>query len=208
MPPTDAPTDRTSSDARRRRAASALEALLEGNRRYAAGALLDSKHSVERRKEVAAAQHPKAVVIGCVDARVPPELVLGQGVGDLLTVRTAGQSLSGVALGSLEFGVRSLGVPLVVVLGHTSCGAVLAAIGDDHLTGHLGELIGEVAARLVDVVGDDPIKATGGNLQATVGALRELGTMEYEGDPAHVVGLLYDLDTGLVEVHDDAGLLA
>lgn len=193
---------------RRRAAADALRKLVEGNKRFAAGGLIDNKLTVERRSAMVDEQHPHAVVIGCVDSRVPPEVVLGQGVGEILTVRTAGQALSGVALGSIEFGARSLGVPLVVVLGHTNCGAVLAAIREDHITGHLGELIGEVAARLVDVVGDDPIKATGGNLQATVDALRKLGTLEHGGHPAHVVGLLYDLRTGLVEVHDDDGLLA
>jgi carbonic anhydrase len=193
---------------RRAAAARALERLIQGNRRFAAGGLLDDKITPERRAEAAGEQNPKAVVLGCVDARVPPELVLGQGIGDLLTVRTAGQSLSGVALGSLEFGVRQLGVPLVVVLGHTSCGAVLAAIGGGPITGHLGELIGEVAGRLVDVVGDDPIRATGGNVEATVRALRELGTLEYGSDAAHVVGMVYDLQTGLVTVVDDAGLLA
>lgn len=193
--------------ARRAAAAEALQALLDGNRRFAVGGLIDTKMSVEERTELVAGQHPRAVVLGCVDSRVPPEVVLGQGIGDLLTVRTAGQSLSGVALGSIEFGARSLGVPLVVVLGHTHCGAVLAAIGDHDLTGHLGELIGEVAARLVDLVGNDPIGATGGNLRATVDALRRLGTLEYRGDPAHVVGLLYHLETGLVTVEDDAGLL-
>lgn len=198
----------TTAESRRDAAVDALKRILEGNRRFAAGGELENELSLEQRAQMVHEQHPVAVVIGCVDSRVPPELVLGQGVGDLLTVRTAGQSLSGVALGSIEFGVRSLGVPLVVVLGHTNCGAVLAAIRDDHITGHLGELIGEVAARLVDVVGDDPIKATGGNLRATVDALRRLGTLEHGGLPAHVVGLLYDLETGLVEVHDDDGLLA
>ena len=197
----------TSAD-RRAEASKALRELLEGNQRFAAGGLLDNKLNASDRRASADEQHPKAVVIGCVDSRVPPEIVLGQGVGDLLTVRTAGQSLSGVALGSIEFGICSLGVPLMVVLGHTNCGAVLAAIRDDDITGHLGELIGEVAARLVDVVGDDPIKATGGNLKATVAALRELGTLVYEGHPAHVVGLLYDVHSGRVEVTDDGGLLS
>ncbi|HMS90217.1 MAG TPA: carbonic anhydrase [Acidimicrobiales bacterium] len=194
--------------ARRQVAVEALQSLLDGNRRFAVGGLIDTKMSVDERAALVAGQHPRAVVLGCVDSRVPPEVVLGQGIGDLLTVRTAGQSLSGVALGSIEFGARSLGVPLVVVLGHTHCGAVLAAIGDHDLTGHLGEMIGEVAARLVDLVGADPIGATGGNLQATVDALRKLGTLSYEGDHAHVVGLLYHLETGLVTVEDDGGLFA
>jgi len=192
---------------RREAAAAALANLLDGNRRFAAGGLVDNKMSVAERSALVAGQHPRAVVLGCVDSRVPPEVVLGQGIGDLLTVRTAGQSLSGVAIGSIEFGARALGIPLVVVLGHTHCGAVLAAMGDHDLTGHLGDLIGDVAARLVDLVGDDPIRATGGNLQATVDALRHFGTIERDGDPAHVVGLLYHLDTGLVTVEDDDGLL-
>jgi carbonic anhydrase len=193
--------------ARRAAAVEALQALVDGNRRFAVGGLIDTRMSVNERAALVAGQHPRAVVLGCVDARVPPEVVLGQGIGDLLTVRTAGQSLSGVALGSIEFGARRLGVPLVVVLGHTHCGAVLAAIGDHDLTGHLGEMIGEVAARLVDLVGADPIGATGGNLQATVDTLRKLGSLEYQGDPAYVVGLLYHLETGLVTVEDDGGLL-
>lgn len=190
-----------------RRAATALEGLLAGNRRFAAGIDVDTTMTPERRQALVAGQDPDAVVLGCVDARVPPEVVLGQGVGDLLTVRTAGQSLSGVAIGSIEFGVTVLDIPLVVVLGHTGCGAVLAAMGERDLTGHLGELLGEVAARLVDVVGDDPVRATGGNLQATVDALRDIGILVTSEGPAFVVGLLYDLATGEVTVTDDAGLL-
>lgn len=186
----------------------ALGELLEGNRRFAAGTPRDHVVPADRRLQLVDAQEPIAVVLGCVDARVPPEVILDQGVGDLLTVRTAGHSLAGVALGSIEFGVRVLAVPLVVVLGHTGCGAVLAAMGDDHHDGHLGVLTGEVAGRLVDVVGDDPVRATGANLQGTVDALRHLGTLVIGTDPALVVGLLYDLATGEVTVTDDAGLLA
>jgi carbonic anhydrase len=123
-------------------------------------------------------------------------------------VRTAGHSLAGVALGSIEFGVRKLGVPLVVVMAHTGCGAVLAALSKDPSDGHLGELTGEVAGRLASVVGDDPVGATGANLGATVEVLRSLGTLTTPaGHDAYVVGLLYDMGTGEVEVVDDAGLL-
>ena len=123
-------------------------------------------------------------------------------------MRTAGQSLSGVAMGSLEFGVQVLGTPLLVVLGHTQCGAVLAAISENHPSGYLGDLIGEIAERLVDLVGDDPMQATGGNLRATVDALRRFDLRSGDGDPAHVVGLLYDLATAEVTVLDEDGLLA
>lgn len=193
---------------RRKLAADGLRTLTEGNRRFVDGDMLVHSVSEMMRMQHLQKQEPIAVVLGCVDARVPPEVILDQGVGDVLTVRTAGQALSGVALGSIEFGVRALGVPLVVVLGHTNCGAVLAAIEGENITGYLGELIGEVAVRLVDLVGDDPVKATGGNLQATVDTLRKLGSLEYEGHDAHVVGVLYDMATGKISVEDDAGLLA
>lgn len=194
--------------ARRDDARDALVSLLAGNERFAAGEPLDATDT-SRRAALVDGQAPKAIVLGCVDSRVPPEVVFGQGVGDLLTVRTAGQSLSGVAVGSLEFGTHVLDAPLLVVLGHTGCGAVLAAIAEDHPTGYLGELIGEIAERLIDIVGDkDPMTATGGNLDATVDALRRFDLRSSEGDPVHVVGAMYDLATGKVTVHDDDGLLS
>lgn len=190
-------------------ARAALDALIQGNERFVAEHPQPRPLSAADREAFVAAQAPMAVLLGCVDSRVPPEVVLDMGVGDLLTVRTAGQSLAGVALGSIEFGVRVLGVPLVVVLGHTGCGAVLAALKDDHPDGHLGELTGEVADRLVGVVGKDPVRATGANIEATVAALRALDTLATpEGYQAFVVGMLYDLASGRVTVTDDAGLRA
>ena len=201
--------DPTSPDHARAAASAALERLLAGNHRFADGTPEVRAMTEADRHALLAGQDPHAVVLGCVDSRVPPEVVLDQGVGDLLTVRTAGQSLTGVALGSIEFGVRGLGIPLVVVLGHTGCGAVLAALSDDHADGHLGDLTGEVAGRITQVIGDDPVRATGANLDATVDALRSLGTLVTpEGDRAFVVGLMYDMASGLVSVSDDAGLSA
>ena len=197
----------TTSEQARDSAADSLRSLVAGNRRFADGTPAPHILSESDREALLAGQHPIAVLLGCVDARVPPEQVLDQGVGRLLTIRTAGQSLAGVALGSIEFGVRVLGIPLVVVLGHTGCGAVLAALSDDQADGHLGDLTSEVANRLHDVVGSDPVRATGANLDATVAALRELGSLVTpDGDEAFVVGLLYDLASGLVTVSDDAGL--
>jgi carbonic anhydrase len=199
----------TTSAAATDRAKRALQALLDGNRRFSTGAPETHVVTPGEREALLAGQDPVAVVLGCVDARVPPEVVMDQGVGDLFTVRTAGHSLAGVALGSLEFGVRKLGVPLVVVMAHTGCGAVLAALSADPIEGHLGELTGEVAGRLARVVGDDPVRATGANLEATVEALRALGTLQTpDGDDAYVVGLLYDMATGKLSITDDGGLLA
>ena len=200
MTPADAPAHRDA-------AAAALQALVEGNRRFATGAPNPHVVSEDERAALVDGQEPIAVLLGCVDSRVPPEVVFDQGVGDLLTVRTAGQSLAGVALGSIEFGVRVLALPLVVVMGHTGCGAVLAALDDNQPDGHLGELTGEVADRLTAVVGDDPVRATGANLAATVAALRSIdGLRRPDGTAPYVVGLLYDLATGVATVTDDAGL--
>ena len=198
----------TTSEQARDSAADSLRSLVAGNRRFADGTPVPHVLTGSEREALLGGQHPIAVLLGCVDARVPPEVVLDQGVGDLLTVRTAGQSLAGVALGSIEFGVRVLGLSLVVVLGHTGCGAVLAALSDDHADGHLGELTGEVADRLIEVVGADPVRATGANLDATVKALRAMpGLTTPAGHSPFVVGLLYDMATGEVTVTDDAGLL-
>jgi len=198
----------TTSEEARAAAAASLRELVAGNQRFASGAPVSHVLSASDRDALTEAQHPVAVLLGCVDSRVPPEVVLDQGVGDLLTVRTAGQSLAGVALGSIEFGVRVLGLSLVVVLGHTGCGAVLAALSDDHPDGHLGELTGEVADRLTEVVGADPVRATGANLDATVAALRALDSLATPaGHAPYVVGLLYDLGSGEITVTDDAGLL-
>ena len=191
------------------RAAAALARILDGNRRYAEGRPQPHVMTPAQREALLPAQDPFAIVLGCVDARTPPEVVMDTGVGDLFTVRTAGHSLAGVALGSLEFGVRKLGVPLVAVMAHSGCGAVLAALSADPIDGHLGELTGEVASRLANVVGHDPVGATGANLEATVAALRDLHTLVTpDGDEAFVVGLLYDMASGVIEVVDDAGLLA
>jgi carbonic anhydrase len=111
------------------RAQKALAALLAGNARFRAGHPRYPHRSPARRRKLAAGQHPTAAFFGCIDSRVPDETVLDQGLGDLLTIRTAGHTLDTAALGSLEFGVHQLKIPLIMVLGHESCGAVAAAIG-------------------------------------------------------------------------------
>ncbi|KOV63187.1 carbonic anhydrase [Streptomyces sp. MMG1121] len=123
-------------------AAAALGELLAGNARYAAGR---PRHPHGGR----AGQRPFAVVVGCVDFRLPPELVFDQGLGDLLCTGTAGQVLDEAVLGSVQYGVQELGIRLVLVLGHERCGAVAATL--EHLRtgaavpGHLELLVDEIA---------------------------------------------------------------
>ncbi len=128
----------------------ALARLMAGNGRYAAQRARRPNQTGRRRVEVAAGQHPFAIVLGCADSRVPPEIVFDQGLGDLFVVRVAGNIADDAAVGSLEYGVDHLGAPLILVLGHEGCGAVTAAIeavekGGD-LPGHLGAVVGPIRA--------------------------------------------------------------
>ncbi|MFG2292814.1 carbonic anhydrase [Streptomyces sp. NPDC048603] len=126
----------------------ALRELAAGNRRWRT---LHEKHPDETRtvrQALLGGQHPFAVVLGCVDSRVPPELVFDQGLGDLLTVRSAGEVLDEAVLGSIAYGVLELDIPLVVVLGHQSCGAVAAAVHADgsgaELPAHMQYLVDQI----------------------------------------------------------------
>ncbi|MEB3982658.1 carbonic anhydrase [Mycobacterium sp. 663a-19] len=106
----------------------AWKALKEGNERFVAGKPQHPSQSVEHRANLAAGQKPTAVVFGCADSRVAAELIFDQGLGDMFVVRTAGQVIDSAVLGSIEFAVTVLDVPLIVILGHDSCGAVKAAV--------------------------------------------------------------------------------
>ncbi|WP_374196665.1 carbonic anhydrase [Streptomyces sp. ISL-96] len=109
----------------------ALRELAAGNRRWRTFQQGHPHETPYVRQSLASGQHPFAVVLGCIDSRVPPELVFDQGLGDLMTVRSAGGVLDEAVLGSIAYGVLELGVPLILVLGHQSCGAVSAAVRAD-----------------------------------------------------------------------------
>ncbi|WP_030941770.1 carbonic anhydrase [Streptomyces sp. NRRL S-646] len=184
-------------------ARSALAELLAGNRRYATGGSRHPHESNGRRHALAAGQHPFAVVVGCIDSRVPPELVFDQGLGDLICIRTAGQVLDEAVLASIQYGVQELHIPLVLVLGHERCGAVAATL--DHLRtdapvpGHLELLVDEIAPaalRTRHLPGDWAEHTMRANTVWVRDAIR--------ADPAftsaHVTAARFDLDTGLVSL--------
>lgn len=106
----------------------AWKALKEGNERFVAGAPAHPSQSVEHRAALAEGQRPTAVVFGCADSRVAAEIIFDQGLGDMFVVRTAGHVIDSAVLGSIEYAVTVLGVPLIAVLGHDSCGAVKATM--------------------------------------------------------------------------------
>ncbi|MFF0885590.1 carbonic anhydrase [Streptomyces sp. NPDC003456] len=129
--------------------AEAWRELAAGNRRWRAYRERHPHEDPATRRTLTAGQHPFAVVLGCIDSRVPPELVFDQGLGDLMTVRTAGEVLDEAVLGSVAYGVLELGIPLVVVLGHQSCGAVRAAVEADasgtRLPAHMQYLVDRIS---------------------------------------------------------------
>jgi carbonic anhydrase len=107
---------------------SAWKALKEGNERFVAGKPVHPSQSIEHRAKLAKEQKPTAVLFGCADSRVAAEIIFDQGLGDMFVVRTAGHVIDSAVLGSVEYAVTVLNVPLVVVLGHDSCGAVKATL--------------------------------------------------------------------------------
>ncbi|HEX2400286.1 MAG TPA: carbonic anhydrase, partial [Mycobacterium sp.] len=106
----------------------AWKALKEGNERFVGGTPAHPSQSIEDRARLAKSQHPTAVVFGCADSRVAAEIIFDQGLGDMFVVRTAGHVIDSAVLGSIEYAVSVLNVPLIVVLGHNSCGAVQATL--------------------------------------------------------------------------------
>lgn len=148
-------------------------------------------------------QHPFAVVVGCIDSRVPPELVFDQGLGDLLCIRTAGQVLDEAVLASIQYGVEELRIPLVLVLGHERCGAVAATL--DHLRtgapvpGHLELLVDEIApaARRTRALPGDWAEHT---MRANTVWVRDAIRADPSFTSAQVTAARFDLDTGLVSL--------
>ncbi|MFJ7988645.1 carbonic anhydrase [Streptomyces sp. NPDC096351] len=184
----------------------ALRELEAGNRRWRTRHERHPHETLAVRRELVSGQHPFAVVLGCVDSRVPPELVFDQGLGDLLTVRSAGEVLDEAVLGSVAFGVLELGIPLVVVLGHASCGAVSAAVRADQTGERLPAHIQYLADRIRPAIDhaqegaarvDATISAQVRRVRAQLAAEPDLAGRVAEGRLA-VVGARYELSSQLV----------
>ncbi|MCK4413400.1 MAG: carbonic anhydrase [Candidatus Eisenbacteria sp.] len=120
-----------SHNASQTRAEEVLQALLEGNRRFQKGSPQHPRCRPTRRNDLLGGQHPIAAVLGCSDSRIPPEILFDQGLGDFFVVRVAGNVVGPFVLASLEYAAIHLETPLIVVLGHSSCGAIIAALASD-----------------------------------------------------------------------------
>ncbi|MFI2370694.1 carbonic anhydrase [Streptomyces sp. NPDC018833] len=128
--------------------ATALRQLAAGNRRWRTFHQQHPHETQALRETMVRGQHPFALILGCIDSRVPPELVFDQGLGDLMTVRSAGEVLDEAVLGSVAYGVLELDIPLVMVLGHQSCGAVTAAVRAEETGEELPAHIQYIADRI------------------------------------------------------------
>ncbi|MEU7524142.1 carbonic anhydrase [Saccharothrix sp. NPDC042600] len=196
--------------------AEAFDLLLTGNRRFVAGSPEHPNQDAARRAEIAPGQRPFAVLFGCSDSRLAAEIIFDRGLGDLFVVRTAGHVVGSEVLGSVEFGAEVLGCPLVVVLGHDSCGAVAAACaavdGGATPSGFVRDVVERVtpsvlAARAAGRVQADEILAE--HVRHTIDLLldrsRVLADRVAAGDTA-VVGLCYRLADGRADVVAARGL--
>ena len=186
-----------------------LRRLLEGNQRFVKGETTSPRRSPGDFRPLAEGQRPIAVIVGCADSRVPPELLFDQGVGDLFVVRVAGNFVRGAGppvKGSIEYGVAELGASLIMVLGHSECGAVKAAIkhmnDKDPLPGALGLLVNSIrpaVARAKGMPGDQLDNAIRANVAIGVEQLRGLHPIvapAVRRGQVKVVGAVYDLRTG------------
>lgn len=188
----------------------ALQRLVEGNARYVANEPINTDHSVGRTSR-SQGQQPFAAVVTCSDSRVVPELIFDQGPGDLFVVRVAGNFINEDGLASLEYGAAVLGIKAIVVLGHTSCGAVEAtikSIQDNALPpGHLPSLVNAIRPAVYDVMADNPADllaaatAQNARLNARKAETSELILADYHtsGQIRSVAGI-YDIATGKVEI--------
>lgn len=190
----------------------ALDTLMQGNWRFVDGRLKHEHQDAGRRKDLAQnGQHPFAIIFGCIDSRVPPEVVFDQGLGDLLVIRTAGNVLDNAALGSIEFGVDHLGIPLIMVLGHTACGAVKATVETMH-TGHQAPNQIDMLVRSLrpavesahSLYGEPDLvnNAVKVHIERTAAALKTSPVLAQAlvAGKLRVVGALYDLEIGKVEI--------
>ncbi len=197
----------------------ALKRLREGNRRFATeDHSADSHTSRARRTEVAASQEPFAVILGCSDSRVPVELVFDQGLGDLFVIRVAGNIIAPSLVGSVEFAAERFGTRLVVVLGHSRCGAVLATLEQLQeptrgRSSNLNSIVDRVRPSMEELMAtelrNDPEAlvrhAVRANIRASASQLRHGSYVIEELIPSEgllVVGAEYSLETGLVDFFD------
>lgn len=189
--------------------AQALKRLMDGNARYVQHKELHPDMSLARRRSLDKdGQHPYAVILGCADSRVPPELIFDEGLGDLFVIRDAGNVVDDEVLGSIEYAVEHLGVQLVMVLGHEKCGAVTAAIQSDKAPGHIQKVVDSILPAIAEarsLPGDQVhncVVANARHVAHQIKTSEPILRLAVETNRIQVVAANYHLDTGRVEILD------
>ncbi len=198
----------------------ALHKLQEGNSRFVAKTMsLDSLLSYSRRAELAGGQAPIAIILGCSDSRVPAEIVFDQGLGDLFVIRVAGNIVAPSQLASVEFAAERYGVRLVVVLGHTQCGAILATLeelqsDEKHRSPNMSSIVDRVRPSVESLLLNETLKqnldalvhqAVRANVRVSANQMRHGSKILeelIEKNDLLVVGAEYSLETGVVDFFD------
>jgi carbonic anhydrase len=196
----------------------ALECLVDGNRRFAGALGSRVTPTLQRRHELVAGQEPFAIVLGCSDSRVPAEIVFDQGMGDLFVIRVAGNVVASSQVGSVEFAAERFGTRLVVVLGHSQCGAILATLDElmqatENRSRNLRSIVDRVRPSVEALLATDLRRdraalvreAVRANIRASVNHLRngsEVLEHLIQKNGLMVVGAEYSLETGIVEFFD------
>ena len=183
---------------------SVLAELKTGNKHHMAHRYQHPHETLDRQRQLVSGQHPHAEILSCSDSRVPPEIVFDQGLGDLFIIRVAGNVASDTEIGSLEYGAEHLHIPLLVVLGHESCGAVTAAVQGGPPEGHIAALVDLIKPAVEKTRGmpGDPVANTVRiNVEMVVKQLRSstpiLSELVAHGK-LRIVGAVYSIETGLV----------
>jgi carbonic anhydrase len=188
-----------------------LQKLMDGNKRYVEGTPINKDLGDTRRKEILKGQHPFATVITCSDSRVPPEHIFDQGLGDIFVIRVAGNVVDSIALGSIEYGTEHVQTPLLVLLGHSDCGAVKAALGAKGAPeGNIGAIVKKIQPAVKkakkkggsnEEVLETAIKENVMNVYGDVMKSPVIKELVHEGK-LKIVAAEYDLATGKVNMLD------
>ena len=188
-------------------ATEAYERLQEGNRRYVVGEMISPNTSVDHRSSLAGGQSPFAIVLTCADSRVSPEYIFDQGIGDLFTIRVAGNIVDDGILGSIEYAAVHLGVNLIIVMGHEKCGAVGAAVAGDETQLHIDELIRAIRPAVEIAQASEPADLLDASVRANASYVSEqLSSSEAvmkslcEEHGVEVKAAYYSLSTGEVSL--------
>lgn len=186
--------------------AEALQRLQEGNQRYVSGWRLHPRQGADRRAELLPGQQPFAVVLTCSDSRVPPEIIFDQGLGDLFVIRVAGNVVDEIGLASVEYAVAHLHTPLVVVLGHTRCGAITAALAGGPPEGHLPALMALLEPTVAPLRGgtsevvDQAARLNARRMAEQLSTAQPILAPRVHAGTLQIVAACYHLDNGEVEL--------